>query len=341
MPRGPASPVRAKTSANERPRAERDEDLLAAQHPPVAVALGPRLEAARVGARTRLGERVAAERLAGRERRQQRGPLLVGAAARDRLPVEAVRDGDDPAHVRVGPTELLDDERVRDHVEPHAAVLLGQRGGEEARGRLAGRRARGRSPRRGPTRRRAARSPRRRTSRAVCWISCCSSESSKSTASDPTHEKTAEPVALSSTLPTDRSGLAPVPVARRGFDLLALRAQREPHCTTAHRGRASRARDELTLVPAILVLSPRARLFRSGGSGPATGRDRAARRRRAAHCTARRPVDDLPRGIRRRRAGRLRLRLHARPAARPGADAVRVRGRGRASPTAGAASRTP
>ena len=48
-----------------RPGAERDEDLLAAQHPVVAVALGARLEPARVGAGARLGQRVAAELLAG------------------------------------------------------------------------------------------------------------------------------------------------------------------------------------------------------------------------------------------------------------------------------------
>ena len=102
------------------------------EHPVVAVALGARLEPARVGARARLGQRVAAERLAGGERGEEARLLLVGAPACDGLAVEAVRDGDDAAHVRVGAADLLDDERVRDHVEPHAAVLLGQRRGEEA-----------------------------------------------------------------------------------------------------------------------------------------------------------------------------------------------------------------
>src|SRR5262249_48008811 len=41
----------------------------------------------------------------------------------------------------------------------------------------------------------------------------------------------AERVSLSSTSPTGRLGLAPSSVARRGFDLLASRARREPQCT--------------------------------------------------------------------------------------------------------------
>ena len=58
--------------------------------------------------------------------------MLLAAPAGDRLAVQAVRHGDDAAHVRVGAADLLDDERVRDHVEPHPAVLLGQRRGQEA-----------------------------------------------------------------------------------------------------------------------------------------------------------------------------------------------------------------
>ncbi len=69
------------------------------------------------------------------------------------------------------------------------------------------------------------------------------------------HEKTAGSVALSSTSPTDRFGLASFTTARRGFDLLALRARREPHCTTLRRGRARVAaggncRTLRTLLPA-------------------------------------------------------------------------------------------
>ena len=144
--------------------------------------LGARLERARVGARPGLGQRVAAELLAGREAGEEARTLLVRCpSARPTLAVEAVRDGDDPAHVRVGPTELLDDERVRDVIgEPHArrapraAPLRGSRATTSlstiprsivsARSHSAANGAISAS----------------QNSRAVRRISCCSSVSSKS-----------------------------------------------------------------------------------------------------------------------------------------------------------------
>src|SRR5581483_524128 len=111
--RDAARPGFARAREDERvrgPRAERDEDLLAADAPAVAVPLGARLEPARVGPRPRLGERVAAERLARGEPGQEPRLLLLGAPLGDRLAVEPVRDRDDAAHVGVGSADLLDDE---------------------------------------------------------------------------------------------------------------------------------------------------------------------------------------------------------------------------------------
>ena len=58
--------------------------------------------------------------------------MFVAAPPGDRLPVQAVRHRDDASHVRVGASDLLDHERVGDHVEPHPAVVLGQRRSQEA-----------------------------------------------------------------------------------------------------------------------------------------------------------------------------------------------------------------
>ena len=132
IPRGARLAGAGEDECVRRPRAERDEDLLAAQHPVCSVAFGTRLQPAGVGAGAWFGQRVTAELGAVSEARQQARSLFFAAPPGDRLPVEAVRNGDDPAHVRVGAADLLDDQRVRDHVEAHAAVLLGQRRGEEA-----------------------------------------------------------------------------------------------------------------------------------------------------------------------------------------------------------------
>ena len=71
----PLRPLAARPGEDDRrlgPRAERDEDLRAGQHPVVAVAFGSGGQRSRVGAAAGLGERVAAERLAGCQPRQQR-----------------------------------------------------------------------------------------------------------------------------------------------------------------------------------------------------------------------------------------------------------------------------
>ena len=58
--------------------------------------------------------------------------MFLAAPLGDRLAVEPVRDRDDAAHVRVGASDLLDDQGVGDQVEAHPAVLLRQGRREEA-----------------------------------------------------------------------------------------------------------------------------------------------------------------------------------------------------------------
>ena len=75
----PARPLAARPREDERdpgPRAERDEDLRAVDHPLVAVTHRARHERRRIGARARLRQPVAPERLARRHARQ---PLLPAA----------------------------------------------------------------------------------------------------------------------------------------------------------------------------------------------------------------------------------------------------------------------
>ena len=144
------------------PGAERDEDLRAGQHPAVTVLFRARRERGRVGAAARLGQRVAAEPFAAGEARQERLLLLLRPPLRDRLAEEAVRDGDDPAHGRVGLAELLAEQAVRDRVEPAAAELLRQRRRPGIPPRRACRRASGAAPRPRPSRGRAGRARGRR-----------------------------------------------------------------------------------------------------------------------------------------------------------------------------------
>ncbi len=204
-----------------RPGAERDEDLLSRQHPAVAVPFGAGLEPARVGARTRLRQRVAAELGPGCQPGQQRRLLRRRAPAGHRLPVEPVRDRDDPANVRVGPPDLLDDERVRDHVEAHPAVLLRQRRGEEAELRELRDDAAvdllGAVPLGGVRRDLGVAERARGLPDQLLLVA-----QREVHAADPTHKKTAERVALSSTSPTGRFGPGGLlAVARRGFALHA------------------------------------------------------------------------------------------------------------------------
>src|SRR5262249_9581496 len=83
-----------------------------------------RRQRGRVRAGAGLGQRVAAQGLARSEPRQPLALLLLAPEPRDRLAGEADVHGDDPTHGRVHAPELLDDERVREHVEPAAAVIL-------------------------------------------------------------------------------------------------------------------------------------------------------------------------------------------------------------------------
>ena len=183
IPFGPCAAGPGEDDRRRGPGAERDEDLRAGQHPVVAVALCARRERCRVRPAAGLGQRVAAERLAAREPRQVLLPLLVGPPLRDRLPVQAVRDGDDPAHGRVGFAELLAEQAVGDGVEPAAAELLGERGREEAGiGERADERARqllGLVPLT-----RVGRSSRSQSSRAESRISSCSGVRVKSMEND-------------------------------------------------------------------------------------------------------------------------------------------------------------
>ena len=133
IPFGPSPPVRANTIAvaAHEPSVMKTFEPVSTQPSPSL--LGAGRERGGVGAAAGLGERVAAERLTAREPRQVRLPLRLRPPLRDRLAEQAVRDGDDAAHGRVRAAELLAEKAVRDRVEPAAAELLGQAGGEEPR----------------------------------------------------------------------------------------------------------------------------------------------------------------------------------------------------------------
>ena len=178
----PLRPLASRSREDDRrrrPRAERDEDLRASQHPLVAVAFGSGRQRSRVGAAARLGERIAAEPLAACQPGQQRLLLLVAPPLRHRLAEEPVRDRDDPAHRRVGAAELLAEQAVRDRVEPAAVELLRQPGGEEAG--LGERRDSERGSSSASSQARACgTSSRSQSSRAEARISSCSGVSVKS-----------------------------------------------------------------------------------------------------------------------------------------------------------------
>ena len=112
--------------------AVRDPGLGAVQQPVVAVALGARADAGGVAAGVGLGQRVAAELLAARERRQQARLLLGRAVALDRRHGQPGVHGDGDREAGVVARELLDDQAERRVIEPGAAVLLGHRHAEHA-----------------------------------------------------------------------------------------------------------------------------------------------------------------------------------------------------------------
>ena len=157
--------------------AERDPHLLAADPPAAVDLLGPGAHRGGVRAGVGLGQAEAPERLARAQPRQPALLLLLGSPALDRAADERGLHRDDGAHRGVAAPDLLDDQPVAHVVEP-------------ARRRTPRRPARRGSPCRpagGRARRRTccARSLSRArgtislsaNSRAVSWISCCSSVS--------------------------------------------------------------------------------------------------------------------------------------------------------------------
>ena len=102
------------------------------QQPVVAVALRAQADAGGVAAGVRLGQRIAPQLLAARERRQEARLLLGRPVALDRRDGEAGVHGDGDGQARVVARQLLDDEAERRVVEPGAAVLLGDGHAEHA-----------------------------------------------------------------------------------------------------------------------------------------------------------------------------------------------------------------
>ena len=92
--------------------------------------LGRRLDRLHVGAELRLAEREGGAELAGGHLRQVLLALLVGAVLHQQVGADEVRV-DDAADRDPAAAELLDDHHVGREVEPHPAVLLGNRHPEE------------------------------------------------------------------------------------------------------------------------------------------------------------------------------------------------------------------
>src|SRR6185369_15640267 len=99
-----------------------NEDLRTGDDPVVAVAHGPRDQ--RPGVRTGpwLGQREAAQRVAGAEPGQPFVALLVRPVRRDGLGHQAEGDRDDAPYRGVAPAELLQHQAVRQVVAAGAAV---------------------------------------------------------------------------------------------------------------------------------------------------------------------------------------------------------------------------
>ena len=114
-----------------RAQAVRDPHLLAVELPVAVVELlGGRLDALDVRADLGLRQREGGAELAGGHPREELLLLLVGAelhqqVGADEVGVDDARDRDPAAR------ELLDDHRVGREVEPHPAVLLGDRDAEQ------------------------------------------------------------------------------------------------------------------------------------------------------------------------------------------------------------------
>jgi hypothetical protein len=85
-----------------------------------------------VGSSLGLGQREAAEQLAGRERDKPLLLLGLGAKPMDRIAHERVVDAHDHAGRRAGPRDLLHREHVRHVIESRPAIRLGHGDPEEA-----------------------------------------------------------------------------------------------------------------------------------------------------------------------------------------------------------------
>ena len=105
-------------------RRVRDPVLLAVQDVGVALAARGRPHRGDVGAGARLGQPEAAELLALRLRDEVALLLLLGAVLEQRQRVQPDVDGDQRPERRLAALDLLAGERLRDEVEPRAAVLL-------------------------------------------------------------------------------------------------------------------------------------------------------------------------------------------------------------------------
>ena len=108
-----------------------DEDLRAGEAVDVAVAGGAGADRLHVGAGGGLGHRQRADELAGHHLRQPAGLLLRGAVGEDVVGDDRGVDAEAPAR-EVGAGVLHEDHRVVAEVAAGAAVLLGDRGAEEA-----------------------------------------------------------------------------------------------------------------------------------------------------------------------------------------------------------------
>src|SRR3954447_1886736 len=111
-------------------QAVRDPHLLAVDEPVVAVLLGARRDRLHIGAEARLREREGGAELAGRHLRQEVLLLLVAAELHEQVRADEM-GVDDAGDADPAARELLDDHRVGREVEPHPAVLLGDRHAEQ------------------------------------------------------------------------------------------------------------------------------------------------------------------------------------------------------------------
>src|SRR5438552_18319714 len=114
-----------------RDRAVADPRLPPAQHPGIAVAPRGGADLGRVAPDLGLGEAEAADEIAFAEAWEVAALLLLGAELQERELDERDLHRERGADRRVDAADLLGDERVRDVVHPHPAVLLRDRPAKE------------------------------------------------------------------------------------------------------------------------------------------------------------------------------------------------------------------